>query len=386
MSQKTKQMDLSTDEINTVWSNFHEALNELQVFESKNDVTKKQIISRIRDNVVILVDAEKIPIKMNQVKVYVENILDERGITISKAWSSELFEPHQKRNYSKSSEPNIHEHQWDLIAENPQLGKWESCHCGANRLNGILQQDVEIPSLDETKPTPIAEVIEPKGTEFEILKGERAVAQNLVTLIDMIIQKCTINKTVIQKSLKDKPQYRIDERMQEATKLSEKRIQTVQEEVKKLGKPEEQLKQIKSLIADQLSAKKKLNDRKKITRFEKVMVKLAISLGYSKNYVAGILNITPKHIKNDILASENPSSHGQNTLLEEFEWFGRCPNPDCGIILKDYYDEQIDNYRQGKSIEEPFDLEPLLATGYASQVVQLSQQLKKVKEKLPKSN
>lgn len=379
MSQKASVEKADAD---LLWENYHVAINDLASFEQQKDVKKKEIITRIRDQVEQLVELQLIQIKKTQISVYVMNKLEERNITISKSWYSEIFPSNLKRNYSKSSQPNFHEHEWSIIIDNSEVGTWEVCKCGANSINGIIQTDDEKEVEEKVFPSPTAppnEIIESDSVAFDILRAEKQYCQNLAALIDLILQKCSVNMTAIKNSLKNEAELRIQERIEKSKLLANKRIQIVINEYS--NNPEAKLKELQQLITEQMRAKKKLNDRKKITRYEKVMAKLACSLGYHKNNVASILNITTKHIKNEILADVNPSSGGQNTLLEEFGWFGRCPNTDCGIVLKDFYDEQIENYRKGTPIDDEFELEPLLSTGYAKELILAKEEIKKLKRK-----
>jgi hypothetical protein len=367
----------SPKEINEIWSDLNSAKKELEQFESKDAEKKKELIIRIRDKVEILVKAKSIPIKENQISSYVLNILEERNISYSKGHWHELFSETQKRNYSNSPKGEIHEHDFHIISENKN-GKWEQCSCGTNKINDIEQIDLST-ETDENKKISIRETIEPTGIEFEYLKLVKELFSQNIHAIDMIFQKCTLDITSIKKQTVESKKRRAPqveyEKLYNATKsLVDKRIKIVQDELN--GMDEAKINEKKKSIADTINSTKKLNDRTKITNYEKAVAKVLIQkFDFFIGDIANILNITTKHVKNNILKQNSTSPHDQDSILEQLDFLARCPG--CGLGIADCMDKIYERFKKGHSIEDGFELDSFPLPTYADQVIQLKQEIRR---------
>jgi len=371
------EFEYSEKEINEVWSELNTAKKELEAFDSKDAETKKQLIIRIRDKVDILVKAEKIPIRENQISSYVLNILTEANISYSRGRWAELFLDHQKRNYSESPQGEIHQHSFEIVTSTPQ-GKWEKCECGTNRLNDIEQMDQLIENKEElsTKST-VRETVQPAGIQFDYLKLKKEELSLTINAIDALMQKCTLDITAIKKQTIDKkgrtiPQIQYEKLYNETKLLVDGRVQVVINELSHVTTTDI----TRTSIADLKNAIKKLNDRTKITEYEKATAKILIEkFDYFIGDIANILNITTKHVKNNILKQNVKSIHNQDSILEQLDFMVRCPG--CGIGIADYHQNRYEKYMKGKSLTDKFDLESYPFPTWAKQVINLKHQLRK---------
>ena len=231
----SQELKYSKEDVEQTWKNLHDAKVELETYESRDSEKKKEIIARIRDSVRILVYTKSIPIKKSQTMAYCSNILSEKNISYSKGHISELFNDDEKRNYSKSSQGNIHEHEFDIISESDGQ-KWEQCQCGTNRINGILQENVKDAEESTPHKETIREIIEPNGINFEYLKQTRELFSQYLHAIDLIVHKCTLDITAIKKQTTEHkrrkaPQIEYDKLLESSKALVEKRINIVNEEL-----------------------------------------------------------------------------------------------------------------------------------------------------------
>jgi len=379
------ELQYSDQEIDEVWNDLNEAKKELEELERKNQEPKKELIIRIRDKVEILVLADKIKIDENQISDKVKSILIDAGVTYSKGHWYELFKPSQikKRNYSVAPQGAIHEHEFKIVTES-SAGKWEKCNCGTNRLNGIEQLDKhEDNDLEEdtAKNTSIRETMRPEGISFDYLKLKREQFSQCIHAIDTIFQKCTLDITSIKKQTTENKKRRAPqieyEKLYNSTKLLvDKRTKIVTDELKDIDNIK--ISEAKKALAEIMNSIKKLNDRTKITSYEKAVAKILINkFGYLNGDIASILNITTKHVKNNILKLNTKSPHDQDGLLEQLDYLVRCPG--CGLGIADYFENQYESFKQGKPIHDDFDLNSFPLPTYAEQVIDLKQTIRKQK-------
>jgi len=369
-------LEYSEKEIGEVWTNLRSAETELEQYDTINSEKKKELIERIRDNVQILVTAKSIPIKENQISSYVLNILEEKGVSYSKGHWHELFKEHQKRNYSNSPKGEIHEHDFKIISDNPTNGKWEQCDCGINKINNIIQIDQSIENNDDTNfnGTTIKKVIEPEGIEFELLLLIKEQYLQSVSAIDLCFKKCTIDKSAIEKqtilksSRRSSTQEDYTKLLNSTTTLADKRISIVRKELSLIATPSN-IKQIKKTIAQLIYTKTKLNDKTKITQYEKSLAKILIErFAYDHSDIAKILNINTKHVKNNIMQEEQSIFH-RIEVMKQLRFLERCPG--CGVGIADNIEEKFQLFKAGKTISEDFDLENFALPSYAKQCDEL---------------
>lgn len=373
------EITYSEQEINDTWNDLNAAKKELEELEHKNEEPKKELIIRIRDRVDILVKAKKILIRENQISDKVKSILNDVGVSYSKGHWYELFLDHQKRNYSIAPEGEIHQHSFKIVTSTPN-GTWEQCKCGTNRLNGIEQMDLSSESQEEsTKNQSVRETVQPEGIQFDYLKLKKEELTLAIDTINALMQKCTLDVTSIKKQTINKPgrtipQIQYEKLFNETKLLVDGRVQVVIEEFSNLTTSK--LDKTKTSIADLKNAIKKLNDRTKITDYEKATAKILIEkFGYFIGDIANILNITTKHVKNNILKQNVKSIHDQDSMLEQLNFMVRCPG--CGLGTADYHQNRYEIYKKGKPITEDFELESYPFPTFAKQVIQLKQQVRK---------
>lgn len=392
MSSSATATTYTKKEVDHIWNSYNENLNALDTFEKQGDTKKKTLIENLRDSVLKLVDVGKIAIPQNQVANYVWTQLHERNIKYEKSHFYRLFSENHKRKYTKSvnghnGKTGTHKHDWLKVKSSKKHGVWKQCDCGANMIDNIEY----IPAAEKntgdeynaasaaTQPRKISEAIQPTGTPFEIIDRLIEVSQNNIRLLKMVKSKCTIHKTDIKKQVAKCIDMTEEERTESIKNQVGICINAVTAEITALAAksentPKTLLWHINKNITRQLHALRNLNFRTSITAYEKMMAKFAVCIGYDQNDVADFLGITTKHMKLNVLHDGNT----RNSVLKDLEWFGRCPNPDCGISLKDYCEDRIDQWQQGTPITdaEDFELEPLLPTGYQKQVIRLQKKIK----------
>ena len=215
-----------------------------------------------------------------------------------------------------------HKHVWKKIKT--KHGIWEQCDCGENRIDGILQEPIK--KDNNIQPERISEVQIPDGQEFEVLRRAKTISQNNIKIINMIKQKTNINYTVIAKQIKTRTQDSKDQRLDTIRKQTAKRIEVFGKAIKKIKPIKNLIGGMDQIITAQLKTLRRFDDRASIIYFEKIMAHFAISMGYDRNDIARMLNITTKHIKINVLIEQ-----ATNLYLENLEWFGRYPNSDCDV-------------------------------------------------------
>ncbi len=401
------ELNYSKEEINRVWNDLRSAEKELEKFETKDAEPKKQLIIRIRDKVDILVKAKKIMIKENEISNYVLSKLEEKGISYSKTHFYNLFEARQKRNYSKvSNDTFVHKHEFNLLVDDEQYGKWEKCYCGINRINGIDQIDKHVEENDSKKKLAIREIVEPTGDVWDYLSLKKAEFLECIRMIDQIRQKCTLDITSVKKQTTDHPirkapPHAYQKLLDNTQLLTEKRIQVVVDEFSHVDSSK--IDETKKSIAQIMNAYKKVNDRTKLTNYEKGMAKILIEkFDFLIGDMAGILNVTTKHVKNNILKLNSKSANDQDGIFEQLDFLARCPG--CGLGIADHVDKKYEEFTAGKYLvvpnplklksvelmqmgsEDDFSLDSFPLPTYAKQVVQLKQEIRQHEIIVEKTN
>lgn len=251
------------------------------------------------------------------------------------------------------------------MAETPQ-GNWEQCGCGANKIDGVLQESA---GFDNIKPKKISEIQSPSGLEFDILEKAKAISQNNIKIIQMIQQKTNINYTVISRQAKGKPDIAKAERIDAVKKQTEERIAALKNTMRAIKDPTLLTIEMDQIITMQMQALRNFNDRASITIYEKMLAQYSVAMGYDQNDIAKMLGITSKHMKLNIIPK---TSFG--TKLEKLGWHGRCPSPDCGVVIKDVLEVLASNPNAS------VDNDALRTTGYQQQVLDLQKENQKLKQ------
>ena len=374
MSVKT----ITKNDSDEIWQSYYSSIKELEGFEQEANAKKHTIICEIRDCVVRLVLSGLISIREDQIAIYIWNQLEEKGIKYSKGHFYNEFEESQKGKYTKSSQRNSHEHKWKILSDN-KSGLWENCKCGTNRIDGIEQADA-VNIEEDQKARQVSEIVIPKNIQYELLLMFEEISYNNIKIIKMIKQKTSINKTHLAKQI-DKKRIQSDKEKREndVKNLVNKRIKIVIDGINELGDPGAILKDANGVITQQLQAMKYFDDRASLKHWQKMMARFAVSIGYDQNEIAKTIGVTAKHMKLNVVEVKS----GANTLLQDLNWVNRCPNPDCGIVMSDYVESKINDFKDGKNLGDikDFELEPLLPTGYQKQVIILQEKLKQLENK-----
>lgn len=377
----------TTKDINEVQNHLNYLENELVNFDSKEDETKKDLFSRIIHDVDILVSSGNIEIKKADISSYIySKYIIEKNISYHRSKLAALCNEDQKRNYSIDPVGSIHKHEFEIKSKTDN-GVWEQCWCSVNRINGIIQIEDKAQlekEHDKFSSKTVKNIIEPNGIEFEWIQLKKEEYSHLITAIDLCIKKCTIDKTAIknQTILKLSRRSSTDDDytklLQSTTTLTQKRISIIQKELSSITPND--TKQIKKTIAQLIYTKSKLNDKTKITLYEKSLAKILIErFAYDKSDIARILNINTKHVKNNIL-QENKSIFHRIESMKALQFLKRCTN--CGVNQADHIEEKIQQFKEGKPITEDFDLENFALPTYAKQCDELLEKNRILKVKI----
>jgi len=324
-------MQLDKEDFEEIHQNYAKALNELQDFELKTDKTKKEIVEKLREYTLLLVEYDLIPCKLSGVCSYVLNELKNRGIDYSKGHFYDIFEDEEKGNYNKSSLGDNHVHNF-INGE---------CECSDIEHNGLIYTQAIIEHEEEDEDDPPATTKTNFLTEEyqDLFKQYSINLKSLATESNSILSKGEDSKTadVIMYALPNVGSL---------------------------------LKEAKGQEAQQMAHKKKLDGRAKISEFMKLKAILLETCEYTIAKVAKLLDITPKHFSNNIRAQANPQAlkinpKARNLHHEHLTWF-KCINFKCicgkvNIIdINDWWHRQIKN----KELELEFN-DPIINYGVA---------------------
>ncbi len=208
-----------------------------------------------------------------------------------------------------------------------------------------------------------------------VLDMLKQISNNNAELIRMLKRRLTYDPTVILALQKSNVDAVRAKRLKEAKTLIDRRRAVAKKTLGSLGGKRTLAKNLKKTLAAQAKARQNLDDRLKITRFAAAMANLAVSLGYDKNDVARWLGVTSKHMKMSVLSERFNPRGGRPSVLQTLDWFHRCPNPSCGVLLSDYFERRIPSFRGKKSDEiesaEDYEIELLKPTSYQAQILEL---------------
>ena len=218
----------------------------------------------------------------------------------------------------------------------------------------------------------------PEGKEWDLFDAMMDIARLEVVILERMKEKVILNKGAILNT-RGKVDKEKQEMLERAIKIVNTRREKLVDVVKKnFKKFDHTLEDMKKMVAELSMAKQHLDDRMTITHWEKIMAMVMIDIGYDKNDIARFLKVNSKHIKLNV-----DSSEARGGLMGMLNIFKRCPNPDCGIILHEYFEGMLRAHREGNDeFYDNYDIEPLLITGYQKQVVRLKTENMKMKRRL----
>ena len=317
-------MQLNTEDFEEIRQNYNKALLELEDFENQTAKTKKEIILRLRDSVLLLVENEQLEIKKTQVSSYVWNELKKRDITYSEGHFWGLFEEDEKGKYSQTSLGRNHKHEFTN----------GECDCGDIEKGGI----VFTPRLEDPEPKEREEKITPDKTNYLSPEHQALFQQYVINLKELASQ----SNDLLTKG--------------EDSKTAGIIIQA-------LPDPKKLLHQAKSQEAHLMALGKKLDARQKISEFMKLKAILLETCEFTIAHVAKLLSVTPKHLTNNVIKKSNPQAikinpDSKNVHHDHLKWFKcidfKCK---CGISnivdIDDWWTEQIARTRIKLSFNDP---------------------------------
>lgn len=164
-------------------------------------------------------------------------------------------------------------------------------------------------------------------------------------------------------------------RLARARKVIEKRRKIVKEYIDKHGFT---VKDLKRTLVTQKQAQEKFDDRKSIKEFEKAMAMYAVDIGFERTEIAQLLDITSKHMKDNIHGTDFKV---RNHNLQFLDWFNCCPN--CGVRVADILETKVDDFRNGVGIDyDDEELDLLKMTTYQKKIVDLNKRIRKLAHEL----
>lgn len=224
------------------------------------------------------------------------------------------------------------------------------------------------------------------GTEYEIMLASRDLAINNYRNINRFLSKLEVPAAAIAAADAAKTDAEKKDRLHAAEELVLKRRQILRDYFKKNhenpGKPapppESVLKEIKRAVHRQELTAAMFDDRASLTTWQKILAHVAVAIGYNRNQIARMLRVTSKHLKLNIYTDAS-----EQEMLAQLQWFDRCPNPDCGWKLSEYFEAKVK--QKGKPAEhfcsEDYELEYLKPTGYQAENLKLVQQVRSLRRR-----
>lgn len=275
-----------------------ELLEELLQRDTESIKTKKDIVKRLIEITRELFKLEYIPgLKEHDISSYVNGRLVEYNITFprNQNWWA-LFEDTEKRNYNTGT--NI-----EYIKSINHQCKFEDgkCDCGNVILNSIIYEEKIVDDepieftggtvTTETALSSTTSTAKPKSINTEMSDYLKRVYQNA--------QELAISARDLESKYQNNP------KLQEAMDKS----------LKDIPKLIEGQKSVQALL---LHSAKNADFRQKVGEFEKVKAIMLERAVYNTAKVAKLLSVTPKHMTNNIMTSNDEYMKNQKWFKTVF--------------------------------------------------------------------
>lgn len=369
-----------------LWAEVRSCISSLKELDDESVTVKADIVRRMTPLIVGLIDDGELSIPYSSVSAYIRNTLKDEGITFASSYWITLFEDEYKRKYSKSSVPNKCKHVWFVISKG-----WERCeYCRINRIDKVIQQAApeEAQEPDEADEDVEAAVVEPVPDEepedipepvtIPHIDDLQIISYTNLTLLRLLEGKLAVNHRARLKEINaantDEKRDRLMRAYDSAMELAASRLNTWTDAVKDMP----DLNRIKQMQSGLFAA---LNDKQHVTAYESIMANVVIALGYDHNTIARLLGVVGKHIRHNVASPENAA-----TYMQELKFLGRCPNPDCGVVLKDEVEALMHRTASDRRTTElehaGIDPEPLQLSGYAHELVLANRRIKDLEAEL----
>jgi len=314
-------------------------LAELADLESKDFTTKKDYITNLKNVTRPLIVSGFYPDKtLSDFCSLIQDKLEEYSISYPRTKLAELFDEDEKRSYNKKDKPNVTSGDNEIVPPSETQGD----------ITGILDH------------------LEKKiGKSYDTIPDYEA-AGKLQTLENIANKSVSHVKTFTRKLLQ--ANYFVDafekqfaddaacsQVMQGLPRKQKARLENLlaiyNASVLLISEMESNLAEIndiKEIQAMQAMTSKDVDQRSKLTNWEKLNIWLAMKAsGIAKNQCAKLNGIDKKHITNNIYPRESPTeTHTKNKHHDYVSWF-RCITVKLGgkdytIDIARYFDEQIE--------------------------------------------
>jgi len=216
----------------------------------------------------------------------------------------------------------------------------------------------------------------PDTPEFQTLSLIRKLFGETINTIDVLLNNCTYNPATIQRQIQHNKIKRTtddyDKLFQETKKLVTARIAIVISELSAITP--EQIRELEDKVTQITTLRAKLNDKTKLTLYEKEFARLLIQrFGYDAGFIAKVLHINTKHIKNNIL-KQNDTPLDQDSIFRQLDFLYKCPG--CGLGIADHFDASLKAWEEGKTLNQPLTLESFPMPKYCDEIISLKSRIR----------
>ena len=369
--------------MHTLWTELERIMADLGSHDQE-DTLKVDLIRRARDVTSKLVDSGELRIKTDQISAWLRNKLKDAGVTVSDAWWLRQFPSEMKRNYSKTSQPrNDCDHDWTEVDNEADIDLETCDKCHAHRIDKLIVE----PAAEQPAPA-VREQKEEEEEPYDEDDDDDDLQARLDRLISISHNNVQILRLISRKISRPTEAYRAARLKSAPTDEERERLETKwaaddlatgeRRDIVARSLDTMDADKIKNTELNQQAAYANLDDRRRVSFMEKCMANAAIAIGYDRNTIAKVLHVTSKHMR------QNISPDGHASYLEDLGWLGRCPNPSCGIDLREAVETIIS---QKGAVGDRADLtladidpEPLIPTGYQKQYMILKVENRRLKQ------
>ncbi len=305
-------------------------ITKLIEVNSKSITTKKQFVSEFVEISRKLVKSGSIKgFKSNNLATYINGKLIENKIDFPRNENFySLFTESEKRGYGTNSISTLSriEHEHNFIGDDFE----KKCECGDILRLGVHYSVVvekpqeDVPKTSLKQPQEKIEKRPYSNPIIEYLHRNAYLAEDLASLLKDQAKKYQRYETVAKA---------LDEHY-------------AKKDMKLL------MAEIKSLEAKLIHADKSSDARQKVGEFEKIKAYILQQTTHTVAHVAKIINITPKHMTNNVIRNIDRSKN----LLKWFKTlFIKCPHckEEFGVNLYDWFNEQCENCNLNNDMDQP---------------------------------
>ena len=311
-------------------------LADLEDFENKGVMTKKEYILKLKDVTRPLVLADYYPdTKLNDLCSLIGEMLGKYNIEYSSGHLAELFDDHEKRiqhNPKQNSPDGGVITSPPLQQEQGIIGQLDFLEKQIGKSYDVMQDDEAADKLQTLENIAAKSVSHIKTFEKNYKTASYFVSQ---------FEKTFGSSDEADKILESLPKKQRD-RMTDLITKYHANILLISETHSELANTTDE--NIKELQATQAMVSRDIDQRNKLSNWEKLMIVLAMKAeGIAKNQCAKLNGIDKKHITNNIYPEISPTeTKTKNKHHEYISWFKCIKIGDKTFDIARWFDEQIE--------------------------------------------